>query len=87
MFAGPMTVGVALALVFVGALALAGGPQLTALLFGTADGRGALILWAALAGLFTCAALATSFSVGDEQSGHRRGRALAYRRIAPRRPR
>ena len=88
-FAGPMTVGAAVALVFVGALAFAGGPELSALLFGTANGRGALGLCAALVGLFTCAAFATSFSVGDEQSGHRRGlsRALAYRRITPRRPR
>ena len=47
------------------ALAIAGAPAVPALLFGTTHGPGALMLAAALSGLFTCAAFATSFAFGD----------------------
>ena len=85
-FAGPVMVGPAVAVVFVCAWALASGANLAALLFSTANGRGALMLCTALAGLFACAALATSFSLCDENPRLRRKtvRALAYGRIRSR---
>jgi hypothetical protein len=47
--------------------ALASGANVAAMLFSRANGRGALMLCTALVGLFACAALATSFSLGDEK--------------------
>jgi hypothetical protein len=84
-----MMVGTGLAFLFVSAWAVASRPEVSALLFATANGRGALMRCAALAGLFICGAFATFFSLGDEQPGHRRGltRALAYREITLPRPR
>ena len=74
-------IGVSVACILIAALAIAGAPVVPALLFGTAHGLGALMLAAALIGLFTCAAFATSFIFAEAQAQPRRG---AIRTIAAR---
>ena len=70
-------IGVSIACILVAALAIAGMPAVPALLFGTAQGLlGALMLAAALSGLFTCAAFATSFVFADARAQPRRGALL-----------
>jgi hypothetical protein len=73
---GPMTTGALLAVVFIGAWSATSGADMSRLLF--ANGLGALMLYLALAGLFTCAAFATSFGPGDDRQSDRGRPALAF---------
>jgi hypothetical protein len=70
------SIGVSIACIFVVALTIAGRPVRPALLFGIAHGLGALMLAAALSGLFTCAAFATSFVFVDARAQPRHGALL-----------
>lgn len=65
-------IGLSIACMLVAALAIAGASVVLTLLFGTAHGLGALMLAAALSGLFTCAAFATSFAFADARAGAER---------------
>lgn len=71
-----MTAGALLAVVFVGAWSATSGAEASRLLF--ANGLGALMLYLALAGLFACAAFATSFGAGDDRQSNRGRPALAF---------
>lgn len=62
-------IGLSIACILVAALALAGAPAVPALLFGTV---GAFTLAAALSGLFTYSAFATSFAFADARAQPRR---------------
>lgn len=77
-----MTAGALLAVVFIAAWSATSGAHVSHLLF--TNGLGALVLYLALAGLFACAAFATSFGAGDDRQSNRGRPALAF---APRRAR
>jgi hypothetical protein len=67
MLAAPAATGTAAALLFLGAWMWASGPQVAALLLGTANALGALML--ALSALFNCAAFATSLALDGRTPG------------------
>ncbi len=69
MIAAAAATGTAAALLFVGAWIWASGPAIAALLFGTSNALGAVMLVAALSGLFSCAAFATALALDERTPG------------------